>query len=138
MLHSYSTFREEHFKTKISFIRWAYQILEDFPYIYMLSSGDRFPHLKLKYLQLWAEYSIRTPENPYRLNINDLWDTIGHLKSEMPSPGANFCWLSSEKFHLWCFSLHISTVFASNVYYKKDPTQPGFFGTCYKKWHTYI
>ena len=37
--------------------------------------------LKSKYLQLWAEYSIRTPETPYILSINGLLTAIGHLRS---------------------------------------------------------
>ena len=36
--------------------------------------------LKSKYLQLWAEYSVRTPETPYRLSINGLLTDIGHLR----------------------------------------------------------
>ena len=36
--------------------------------------------LKSKYLQLWAEYSITTPETPYRLSINGLLTSIGHLR----------------------------------------------------------
>ena len=36
--------------------------------------------LKSKSLQLLAEYSIRTPENPYRLSRNDLLTAIGHFR----------------------------------------------------------
>ena len=36
--------------------------------------------LKSKYLQLCAEYSITTPETPYRLSKNGLITAIGHLR----------------------------------------------------------
>ena len=36
--------------------------------------------LKSKYLKLRAEYSIRTPETPYRLSINGLLTAIVHFR----------------------------------------------------------
>ena len=36
--------------------------------------------LKSKYMQLRAEYSIRTPKTPYILRTNDLLTATGHLR----------------------------------------------------------
>ena len=36
--------------------------------------------LKSNYLQLWAEYSIKTPETPYRLSLNGALTAIGHFR----------------------------------------------------------